>query len=197
MRLEVQPSCHGALADGFQAPQDHVDKDGKAGNYEGTDHDDVDQRQVPKPRQIVGHGEIEGNKQGQVGAGKVDTLEIVLEKEGEPGHRNNPCDRYQNPYGVIIQVSVHKQFEREARTVLTQDGYLEGFDFLVADDGPVRLTAYASDKEALETAADIWAVERLRWFSEDSVKARVENDILLVRIVVQLRILFISLEQVQ
>ena len=58
--------------------------------------------------------------------------------------------------------------------VMTDDGYLEGFDSLLVDEGPMRFDAYASDTEALHDASDIWAVGRLRWFSRDFLKA--END---------------------
>ena len=64
--------------------------------------------------------------------------------------------------------------------VLTEDGYLEGFASLVADDRPIRFTAYLSDKQSLEAAAGIWAVERLRWFTQDFVTARVDDDILVL-----------------
>jgi len=63
---------------------------------------------------------------------------------------------------------------------LTDDGYLEGLDSLVADDGPVRFTSHRSDRRALDAAGDIWAVRRLRWFARDFVGAAVEGDVLVV-----------------
>ena len=33
---------------------------------------------------------------------------------------------------------------------MTDDGYLEGFDSLVVDEGPIQFTAYESDSAALE-----------------------------------------------
>ncbi|MDJ0751641.1 MAG: metal-dependent hydrolase [Woeseiaceae bacterium] len=60
--------------------------------------------------------------------------------------------------------------------VLTEDGYLEGFDSLAIDEGVIQFEAYESDKEALEAAGDIWAVQRLRWFSSDFIRATVENE---------------------
>jgi len=60
--------------------------------------------------------------------------------------------------------------------VMTDDGYLEGFDSLVIDEGTMRFTAHASAVDALEDAGDVWAVDRLRWFARDFVKARVDND---------------------
>jgi len=64
--------------------------------------------------------------------------------------------------------------------VMTEDGYLEGFDSLVANDGPVRFEHYRSDTRSLAAAADIWAVKRLRWFSRDFLKSTVRGDGLLV-----------------
>ena len=64
--------------------------------------------------------------------------------------------------------------------VMTDDGYLEGFDSLLLDEGTMRLTAYPSDMNAMEDAGDIWAVRRLRWFAQDFVKARIDNDRLVI-----------------
>ena len=59
--------------------------------------------------------------------------------------------------------------------VLTDDGYLEGFDSLVVDEGVMRFEAYESDNEALEAAGNLWAVQRLRWFSRDFMRATVDE----------------------
>jgi inner membrane protein len=64
--------------------------------------------------------------------------------------------------------------------VLTDGGYLEGFDSLAVDDGPMRFAAYPSDVAAVAAASDVWAVERLRWFSRDFLKAWVEGDVLML-----------------
>ena len=64
--------------------------------------------------------------------------------------------------------------------VMTNDGYLEGFDSLLVDEGELRFTAYPSDNEALADASNVWAVERLRWFSRDFMKASVVDDRLLL-----------------
>ncbi len=64
--------------------------------------------------------------------------------------------------------------------VQTEDGHLEGFDSLLVDEGVMRFEKYASDTEALEDASDLWSVQRLRWFAQDFVKARVENDRLVI-----------------
>lgn len=62
--------------------------------------------------------------------------------------------------------------------VMTDDGYLEGFDSLLFDDGPVNFVSYPSDRLSLEKASDVWAVKRLRWFSRDLLKAEVKDGIL-------------------
>lgn len=64
--------------------------------------------------------------------------------------------------------------------VLTDEGYLEGFDSLVADDGSIRFSRYPSDTRSLEAASDIWAVARLRWFSQDFLKSEVSDDVLVL-----------------
>ena len=64
--------------------------------------------------------------------------------------------------------------------VQTEDGYLEGFESLLVDEDQPDFTAYAFDRELLEDASDVWAVSRLRWFSQDFVKAAVANDRLVI-----------------
>ncbi len=64
--------------------------------------------------------------------------------------------------------------------VLTEDGYLEGFDSLLVDDGPIDFASYTSDRQLLLEADTVWAVSRLRWFSRDFVKARIVDDRLLI-----------------
>ena len=63
--------------------------------------------------------------------------------------------------------------------VQTEQGYLEGFESLLDDDGP-GFSDYAFDRSLLESANSVWAVSRLRWFSRDFVKASVDNDRLLI-----------------
>jgi inner membrane protein len=64
--------------------------------------------------------------------------------------------------------------------VLTDEGYLEGFDSLLSpEDGP-DFTAHRFDRDLLESASDLWAVSRLRWFSQDFVKASIDDDRLLI-----------------
>jgi len=64
--------------------------------------------------------------------------------------------------------------------VMTDDGYLEGFDSLMIDEGTMRFTAYPSAVDAMEDAGDIWAVSRLRWFARDFVRARIDNDRIII-----------------
>jgi inner membrane protein len=59
--------------------------------------------------------------------------------------------------------------------VMTDEGYLEGFDSLAQDEGRMAFASYASDSAALEAAANIPAVQRLRWFADDFVRAEVVN----------------------
>jgi inner membrane protein len=63
---------------------------------------------------------------------------------------------------------------------MTDDGYLEGFDSLVIDEGTMQFTAHASEKNAIDDAGDIWAVNRLRWFSQGFVKAHIDNGRLVI-----------------
>ena len=64
--------------------------------------------------------------------------------------------------------------------VLTDDGYLEGFDSLLVDDGPMHFEAYASDYTSLQAAGHIWAVTRLRWFAHDFLRSEVKGDRLIL-----------------
>ena len=64
--------------------------------------------------------------------------------------------------------------------VMTDDGYLEGLDSLMIDEGKLRFTAYPSAVDAMEDASDVWAVERLRWFAQDFVQARIDDDKLVI-----------------
>ncbi len=64
--------------------------------------------------------------------------------------------------------------------VLTDDGYAEGFDSLVIDEGDIAFSRYPSDTAALAAAADLWAVQRLRWFADDFVRADVVDGRLVI-----------------
>ncbi|HEX5787822.1 MAG TPA: metal-dependent hydrolase [Woeseiaceae bacterium] len=59
---------------------------------------------------------------------------------------------------------------------MTDDGWLEGFDSLLLDEGRMALRAYPSDSAALASAADdVWAVRRLSWFASGFVRASVHD----------------------
>lgn len=59
--------------------------------------------------------------------------------------------------------------------VLTDEGYLEGFESLVADEPTIQFKSYESDRQAMREASDVWSVQRLRWFSHGFLKAKVEE----------------------
>ena len=65
--------------------------------------------------------------------------------------------------------------------VRTEDGYLEGFDSLVIDEGLIDFAKINSDQKSLEDAGDVWAVARLRWFTQDFIKTEVVNDQMIIR----------------
>jgi inner membrane protein len=85
-------------------------------------------------------------------------------------------------YGAAPVFSVPAPFNTLLWRVVvrTENGYLEGFDSLVAADGPIRFTRYPSDTRSLEAAGDIPAVQRLRWFTRDFLKASVREDTLVL-----------------
>jgi inner membrane protein len=60
--------------------------------------------------------------------------------------------------------------------VQTDDGYLEGFESLIVDEESIQFESYESDRAVLLEAGDVWAVQRLRWFSSDFLKASVIED---------------------
>ena len=64
--------------------------------------------------------------------------------------------------------------------VMDDQGYLEGYRSLVADQGPISFTEYPSDTGSLQQASSVWAVSRLRWFSHDFLKAQLENETLVL-----------------
>ena len=63
---------------------------------------------------------------------------------------------------------------------LTENGYFEGYDSLLVSEGPTRFQFYASDTRSLQAASDVWAVSRLRWFSQDFMKAEVRDERLIL-----------------
>jgi inner membrane protein len=63
---------------------------------------------------------------------------------------------------------------------LTDEGYVEGFDSLLVDEGPMRFRRYRSDTASLDAASGVRAVARLRWFARDFLRATVEDGRLVV-----------------
>lgn len=59
--------------------------------------------------------------------------------------------------------------------VLTEGGYLEGYDSLLVSKRPIRFEFHPSDTQSMLAASDIWAVSRLRWFAQDFLKTEVKN----------------------
>jgi inner membrane protein len=59
---------------------------------------------------------------------------------------------------------------------LTDDGYVEGFDSLLVDEGPMIFKTFRSDRVSLEAASDVRAVARLRWFTRDFLRATVDEN---------------------
>jgi inner membrane protein len=64
--------------------------------------------------------------------------------------------------------------------VMTPAGYLEGERSLVADRGAIRFRAYPSDRAALANVTQQPNVARLRWFTNDFIKADVRGDVLVL-----------------
>jgi len=63
----------------------------------------------------------------------------------------------------------------------TENGYFEGFDSLVADDGPIRFTFHPSDDPAMAAASvDVPAARRLQWFADGFVSANVVDGTLII-----------------
>ncbi len=54
-----------------------------------------------------------------------------------------------------------------------EDRFLEGFDSLIIDEGPMLFQPIQSDAAALRDAGNVWAVTRLRWFAKDFVAANI------------------------
>ncbi|MCD9032683.1 metal-dependent hydrolase [Luteimonas sp. Y-2-2-4F] len=63
---------------------------------------------------------------------------------------------------------------------MTPDGFVEGERSLVADRGPMRFRAHASDTAALRAAGDVPAVRRLAWFNHGFMKAQVQDGTLVL-----------------
>ena len=64
--------------------------------------------------------------------------------------------------------------------VMTEEGYLEGFDSLVVNERELEFSHYLSDVETLDETGQLWAVQRLRWFADGFVRAEVIDRRLLI-----------------
>ncbi len=64
--------------------------------------------------------------------------------------------------------------------VLDGAGHLEGFDSLVAEDGPIEFEPRPGDPAAFERSRGIPAAIRLDWFADGFVRADVEGDLLVL-----------------
>ena len=64
--------------------------------------------------------------------------------------------------------------------VRTENGHLEGYDSVVADDGPIEFTFHPSDDAAVAAASDVPAVARLNWFADGFVGGSMEGDTLIL-----------------
>lgn len=64
--------------------------------------------------------------------------------------------------------------------VIAGDSHLEGFDSVLIDEGTMRFTSYDLGANRIEEAGDLWSVQRLHWFAQGFIKARVDNDKLVI-----------------
>jgi inner membrane protein len=94
-------------------------------------------------------------------------VDVALAGRGVP---NAPAFIVPTPFNTLIWRVV----------VLTEEGYLEGFDSLLTDEDRLVFTTHEFDRAVLDAANNVWAVARLRWFARDFVKATIDNDRLLV-----------------
>lgn len=65
-------------------------------------------------------------------------------------------------------------------TAMTPTGFVIGERSLVADHGPMRFTAHASDVAALHAVATFAVVRRLAWFNHGFQKAQVRDGVLVL-----------------
>lgn len=64
--------------------------------------------------------------------------------------------------------------------VIADDSYHEGFDSLLVDESRMHFSSFPLGGSLLEESRDIWAVGRLNWFARGFVRARVEDDTLVI-----------------
>lgn len=91
----------------------------------------------------------------------------ALEKRGIP---DAPVFLTPTPFNTLLWRVV----------VMTDDGYMEGFDSVVIDEGDIKFSAFSSDVTALDQADKVWAVSRLKWFTSGFLRGRVEGGDLII-----------------
>ena len=64
--------------------------------------------------------------------------------------------------------------------VMTNEGFLQGYDSLLVDQRPIRFESYPSNNQLLQAASNVWAVQRLRWFASDFNKVDVRDNRLVI-----------------
>jgi inner membrane protein len=64
--------------------------------------------------------------------------------------------------------------------VRTDNGYLEGYDSVIANDGPIEFFFHPSDDAALAAAGDVPAAARLKWFADGFVGASMNGETLIL-----------------
>ena len=64
--------------------------------------------------------------------------------------------------------------------VIDGNDHFEGFDSLLVDEGWVRFNRYELGANTIAETRNIWAVERLRWFASGFIKARIDDDRLVI-----------------
>ncbi len=102
--------------------------------------------------------------------GKMQVEKHAVASLSERGLQDAPLFSTPTPFNTLLWRVV----------VLTEGGYLEGYDSLVADGRPTEFTFHASDNVSLQAASDVWAVARLRWFARDFLKAEVVGERLVI-----------------
>lgn len=96
-------------------------------------------------------------------------------------HAANSLQKIGVPDAVIFSTPAPLNSLLWRVVVRTRGGYLEGFDSLMIDEGPIVFTPINSDQKSLEDASDLWVVSRLRWFTQDFMSAEVVNNQMVIR----------------
>ncbi len=91
----------------------------------------------------------------------------ALEKRGIP---DAPFFMTPTPFNTLLWRIV----------VMTDEGYMEGFDSVILDEGDIKFRSYPSNVNSMLEANEVWAVARLQWFTNGFLRARVEDDSLVL-----------------